>query len=152
MAELKYSKYIVTEPLSEEAAKAKGLISRPKVPGQKPGGRLLWIDNDFVKGAFYMEVAHLSTPGRGDMGVKPHTHDHNEIIGFVGTNEGNPFELNGVVEFWLDDEKHVLTKNCLIFVPAGLKHCPYSVHDLKTPLIHFTVTNNPDYVQAKKFE
>jgi len=51
-------------------------------------------------------------------------HDSDEIIGFFGSDSEKPEELNGEVEIWLGDEKHVIERSTMIFVPAGLVHCP----------------------------
>jgi hypothetical protein len=54
--------------------------------------------------------------------------------------------LGGEVEFWLEDEKYLLTKSCLIFAPKGLKHCPLRVIRVDRPIFHFTVVTGGEYV------
>jgi len=49
----------------------------------------------------------------------------------------NPNDLGGEVEFWLENEKYILTKSCLIFVPKGLKHCPLWVIKVDRPILFF---------------
>jgi hypothetical protein len=152
MAELKYAQNIVTKPLSEEDAKKRGLVASDNRPGH--GGRVLWIDSDFVKGAFYTEVVHIAAGPRpeNNVGIKPHIHNYDEILGFVGTDTADKFDLGGEIEFWLDDEKYILTKSCLVFVPKGLRHCPLRFLRVDKPIVHFTITNGSVYEQAKKFE
>ena len=147
MAESKYGKYIVTDYLSDEEKIARGRTPDKRQPGVPFSNGLLWLDEKIVKGAFYMELVMLE-PGSKSTGewVKPHTHECDEIIGFVGTSLQNPRELGGEVELWLDDEKHILTRTCLVYVPKGLKHCPLVIERITTPVIHFSVLTGNQYL------
>jgi hypothetical protein len=140
MPELKYAKYIITKSLSEKEAASRGLTIPKRIPGVLYHHRVAWIDDEVVKGAFYFEL-ELIEPGSDSpvAGMGAHTHDYDEIIGFAGTNVKNPSDLGGQVEIWLGDEKHTITKSCLIFVPKGLKHCPLNITRVTTPIVHFTV-------------
>jgi len=106
----------------------------------------LWLDDKIVKGAFYMEVVLLE-PGSISTGewVEPHTHDCDEIIGFVGTSIQDPRDLGGQVELWLDDEKHVINETCMVYVPAGLKHCPLIIEKVSIPIVHYSVLTGGQY-------
>jgi hypothetical protein len=87
-----------------------------------------------------MEVDFIE-PGskRPKTWVKAHTHEQDEIIGFVGTDVKNPQDLKGEIELWMEDEKHILTKSCLVFVPKGFKHCPLTLVRADAPIVHFSV-------------
>jgi hypothetical protein len=143
----KYGKYIVTNYLSDEEKIARGRTPDKRQEGVPFANGLLWLDEKIVKGAFYMEVVLLE-PGSKSTGewVKPHTHDTDEIIGFVGTSVGDPHSLNGEIELWLDDEKHDITRSCLVFVPRGLKHCPLVIKRVGTPVVHFSVLTGSQYL------
>jgi len=67
-----------------------------------------------------------------------HVHDTDEIIGFVGSDPEHPEELNGKVIFWMDGEWITITKSAIIYVPAGMSHCPYIMEDITKPIIHFS--------------
>jgi len=69
--------------------------------------------------------------------VEAHTHPFDEVIAFFGTNREDPQDLCGEVEVWLEDEKHILTKSFLVFVPKGMKHCPLIVRRVDRPIFHF---------------
>ena len=75
-----------------------------------------------------------------------HTHDCPEIIGFFSNDPDNPNELGGEIEFWFEDEKHIITKSCLIFVPAGLKHCPLIIRKADRPIFHFSTLTEGEYI------
>ena len=82
---------------------------------------------------------------------KPHTHDSDEIIGFYGNNADDPYDLGGEIEFWLEDEKHLLTRSCLLFIPAGMKHCPMILRRVDRPIFHFTVVVSGKYTREDKY-
>ncbi|MCK4273827.1 MAG: hypothetical protein KAW90_02960 [Dehalococcoidales bacterium] len=145
MAKTKYGKYIISE------------LKQPKVEaewtppilaaGKNKGGRVLYLDNDVVKGAFYMEcVWVLPQPagtvpgGEADrrVGTEPHTHDYDEVIAFIGTDLDDPYDLGAEAELWLGDEKHIINKSCLVFIPAGLRHCPLTFLRVDRPVFHYT--------------
>jgi hypothetical protein len=146
MAKTKYGKYIISE-LKMPAIEAPW--SPPNLGGvsKGKGGRVLYMDSSIVPGAMYMEcvwvmprpqlkaedVAKAKRTGTG-----PHTHDYDEVIAFFGTDLNNPYDLGAEVELWLDDEKHIITKTSLVFIPAGLKHCPLTFLRVDRPVFHYT--------------
>ena len=77
-----------------------------------------------------------------------HTHEYNEILGWLGTDWNNPRDLGGEIEFWLEDEKYILKHSCIIFVPKGMKHCPLKDLRIDRPFIHFGVMTEGDYSPA----
>ncbi len=138
MAE-KYKEYILTDlKLTEEQQKtAKKYAQRAT--------RILWLDNSIIKGAM---CANCSWYWKAtDEGEESHAHDFDEIIAFFSGDPQNPRDLGGEIEFWLEDEKYLLTKSCLIFVPKGLKHCPLRVKRVDRPIFHFTVGTGGQYIR-----
>ena len=113
MAETKYGKYIVTQPKLGRTSE------------HPPGVRteMAYLDSKVIPGAIYTESFWYQKPT--SISPAPHTHDFDEVVAFYGSDPENPQDLNGEVEFWLDDEPHLLTKSCLLFIPKGMKHCPY---------------------------
>ena len=81
--------------------------------------------------------------------AKPHVHDCPEIIGFFGGNPESPYDLGAEVEFWLEDEMHLITTSAMIFVPAGLKHCPLILRRVDRPIFHFSVLTGGHYISTK---
>ena len=51
------------------------------------------------------------------------------------------------MEFWLEDEKYLLTRSCLIYVPRGLRHCPVTVKKVDTPILFLAVSVTSKYVK-----
>jgi hypothetical protein len=143
MAESKYGKYIISEL---KMPKVEAAWSPPiTAAGKNQGGRVLYLDSDVAEGAFYMECvwvlprpAGAAMPGGGKVGTEPHTHDYDEVIAFIGTDLNDPYDLGAEVELWLGDEKHIITRTSLVFIPAGLKHCPLTFLRVDRPVFHYT--------------
>jgi hypothetical protein len=144
MVETKYGKYIISEykPPAVEAP-----WSPPNLQGvsKGKGGRVFYLDDSIVPGAFYMECvwvmprpASAAPPGSRRVGTEPHTHDYDEVIAFIGTDHDDPYDLGAEVELWLDDEKHIIDKTSLVFIPAGLKHGPLTFLRVDRPVYHYT--------------
>jgi len=107
---------------------------------------IAYLDSNMIKGGFYTECMwyHTASPAK----VEPHTHDFNEVLAFIGGDPNDPKNLNGEIELWLEDEKHILTKSCMVFIPKGLKHCPMIVKRVDKPIFHFSL--GPGAVYDKK--
>jgi hypothetical protein len=145
MAENKYGKYIIDNfngrPVSDVRDDDEFQKALPDM-----AHLIAYLDSNMLKGGFYTEVMwyHKATPAR----VEPHTHDFNEVLAFIGGNPDDYTNLNGEIELWLGDEKHTLTKSCMVFIPKGLKHCPMVVKRVDRPILHFSL--GPGAVYDKK--
>lgn len=144
MTGLKHAENIVTdtrEYTPEEMAKIEEMLKKNPIQSTVEGLRLLWMDDEKVKGAnFYMECLWLRE-GKTTSGTteEPHHHDFDEVIGFISTDPDNPGELDARMEIILGDETHFLTKSCLVYVPAGMKHCPLTFREVNRPVFFFTL-------------
>ncbi len=81
--------------------------------------------------------------------AQSHTHDADEIIGFFGSNYQDPYNLGAEIEFWLEDEKHMITTSALIFVPRGMRHCPLILRRVDRPVFHFSTVTSGQYNYIK---
>ncbi len=142
MAKSKYGKYIVTEL---------------KTPAFSPGfaeryatfaNRILWMDENVVPGAFQMNCSWYLKPNADHLSTS-HKHKEGEIIGFFSSDYKKPYDLGAEIEFWLEDEKFMITKSALIFVPPEMKHCPLIIHRADRPIFHFSVVTGGVYKQQK---
>jgi hypothetical protein len=150
MAEKKYAKYIITEPKAPNAGYLKKKEDQRKSGSYTETTRMFGLDDSIAKGAFYTDCVWIWDK-KGPEGVKTeiaHSHDFDEVLGFVGTIREDPRELGGEIEFWLDDEQYVFTKSCLIFVPRGLKHLPLIFRRVDHPIFFFTEGNGSAYTRA----
>ena len=153
MVESKYGKNIVTEdlmpPLSAEAI---NLMEEQKKEGNTIDRTLLLgIQDSIVKGSFFAGCEWLwGLTGDGPVNIETtHSHDFDEIIGFAGSDRNNPRDLGGEIELWIGDEKHTITKTCLIFIPRGVPHCPIFFKRIDTPIFMFEAGNNTVYEKIR---
>jgi hypothetical protein len=144
MAEKKYEKNIITGvPPGLEFPKYMG--------GQGPppdmAKFMMWMGDDVIKGSPYAEAVWFWPRAiePGERGVPEHVHDYDEVLGFFGTKREDVYDLGGEIEFWLSDEKYMLTKSCLIYVPKGLKHGPLFFRRVDRPIFHFFAVTSPTY-------
>ena len=135
MAETKYGEYIITGAKADLELPSYRRDAAEIAAGSHT--RLIYLDDEVIKGAFYVECVWY-WKGSEQSIVEAHTHPFDEVITFFGTNPEDPQDLCGEVELWLEDEKHILTKSCLVFVPKGLKHCPLIIRRVDRPIFHFT--------------
>jgi hypothetical protein len=143
MTESKYAKYVITDLIIPEDKKK---ISEAY---SKYATRILWMDENVVEGAFHMNTAWYLKAAT-TLEDKPHAHNSDEIIGFFGNDPDHPHDLGGEIEIWMEDEKHVITKSALLFVPAGMKHCPLILKRVDRPIFHFTTVPHGRYLKNEK--
>jgi hypothetical protein len=167
MAKSKYGKYITTE--LKRGIVMPGFKGPQQIAqGYRDGYRLglehvIWMDNEVLPGAFYGEytwqwpstmknqrqIVRPKVIKPEDMknmpGITPHAHPFIEIFSYFGTNTEDPSDLGGEIEFWLEDEKFVLNKSFMIYIPAGVKHCPLIFHRMDAPMFHMTLGSADKY-------
>jgi hypothetical protein len=76
-----------------------------------------------------------------------HAHEYDETLGFFGTDFKDPYDLGGEIEIWIEDEKFLLTRSSLIFIPKGTYHCPLVIHKVDRPIFHFSTGPGGAYMQ-----
>ena len=152
MAPRKHGKYIITECFSEppHAGFIKRMEEQRKAGNYFEGTRMLSLDESILKGSFYFDCVwlwnkHGSEPVKMEI---THTHDFDEILGFVGCHRENPRDLNAEIELWLEDERYIITESSLIFVPRGMKHLPLLFHRIDSPVFFFTGGNGALYTRT----
>lgn len=146
MSITKYGQYIITEQTAE-------IKLPPWEPTYKPGDilRVLYLSNEVVEGAFNIDVNwffpndHLTGAGdgTGTGQVKPHIHDYDEVLAMFGSNPEDPHDLAAECEFWIGDEKHIITKSCIIFLPKGTPHGPVGFTRINRPVFQFGINMEP---------
>jgi hypothetical protein len=139
MAKTKYGKYFVTEVKhpSEGTAEAADYA--------RFATRVTWLSDEVIKGAFHFGCSWYYKAPEKPLGA--HTHDFDEILGFYGSDPQNPRDLGGEVEFWMEDEKYLMTESFLVFIPAGVKHCPLKINRIDRPMFHLGGSPARDYTK-----
>jgi hypothetical protein len=113
----------------------------------KIGTRLFTLDEKKIEGIPFFTDTGWIWPKNEEiiMEEKPHSHEFDEVITLFGTNPDNPQDLCGEVEFWIDNEKYMLTKSCMIYMPRGVKHCPLIFKKVERPIFHYIVGSAGKY-------
>jgi hypothetical protein len=143
MAGGKYKKYIITE--FKPGLELPEFRGKPGVPSKR-SHFMMWLGDGIIKGSPYVEAVWLWKGAADPSGGFPqHVHEYDETLGFFGTDTENVYDLGGEIEFWLDDEKYMLTRSCIIFVPKGMKHCPIVFRRIDRPIFHFIFVTGGEY-------
>jgi quercetin dioxygenase-like cupin family protein len=152
VTESNYGKYIVTE--LKKDIQLPSFRPGEKLEEAKPGeermmNHVIWMDSEVVPGSFYSECVwffpgFLPPPEEMEKvsngkGPQAHTHPFEEVLTFFGTNYDDPKDLGGEIEFWLEDEQFILDQSFLVYIPAGMKHCPLRIRRVDRPIFHFTL-------------
>jgi mannose-6-phosphate isomerase-like protein (cupin superfamily) len=146
-AERNYEKLISYDvnpsKVSPEAVKRMEEMNK-KIRSTVTGTRLL--DLDKIERAFYTDFVWL-WPGTAEGNSETeHSHDFDEIIGFIGAKgEQAPHDLGAEIEVWVGGEKYLINKSCLIWIPKGTKHCPIRFSKIDSPVLFFTVGKTGKY-------
>jgi mannose-6-phosphate isomerase-like protein (cupin superfamily) len=104
------------------------------------------LDLDGIEGSPYVDFVWLWKGSEHGPNHEEHSHDWGEVFGFIGTKgPENPRDLGGEIELWLDGEKNLVTKSCLVWVPPGMKHCPLQFNRIDSPILLFTIGMTRQY-------
>ena len=108
---------------------------------------ILLLNGDVLPNAPYFTITWYCSPG--DPKTETHVHEFDEYLGFAGSDPEDPTNLNGLVRFMIDDEWVTIDKSTILFVPAGVKHCPYVIERVDKPIIHWSGGNATAYQQIR---
>lgn len=131
----KYDQYFITEA-----------VQKP-VPAKKHSLAVqlfshIGEDSSGVPGTYLMEASMVTGPTTPDEpGAKPHCHCHDfdEYMVFVSVDPQDVTNLGGEVEFWMEDEKHIINKSTAVFIPRFMMHLPMSITRVDRPFMWITV-------------
>lgn len=117
-------------------------------PGSYAGYEMFAVNKELVKGASRLNCAWFTGPWPESEAYKPHSHNCDEALLFLGSNPNNPRDLGGEIEFWFEDEKYLFTKSCAIYIPKMLQHAPMFPRRVDRPILFVNViigTNDITY-------
>ncbi len=134
MAETKYGKYIIREPLEKGTAPMLHICAEKGCLGaQFPG--------------FPVEVQLLTITEPRSFPHPPHTHDADEIFFIFGSNPKNYYDFDAEIEihFGEEREKHIVDCTSIVYVPRGLVHSPIAITKVNKPFQWMHVLFTPKY-------
>ena len=137
---LKYQNNIITDALPWPAeVKQNGAADLENLKDIRYT-HLMNVDANRVEDFFCVDCYWL-WEGASETPVEvPHTHDFGEAICFVGTNEDDPYDLGGEITIWLDDDKQVIKRTSLIYLPPGTRHGPIVFNRIERPVFFVTIS------------
>jgi hypothetical protein len=138
----KYEKYILTDLKLPADVQAKADEYNQRAT------RVLWLEDFIMKGSPSI-ICSWYWKATEKEGSPSHTHSYDEVVGFIGSDPANPSDLGAEVEFWLEDEKYLLTKSCLILCPKGVRHCPLRVTRVDRPFLFLAFSLTDKYQKEK---
>lgn len=151
MAESKYEKYIIRNPIHPDPSLYEGgaYPTMRFLEGSKPAAPI--PTNTLLE---YILVTRDWYVGMSDnRGVQEH--DFDEVFAFIGTDGDNPEDLGGEVEFWMgegdDTEVIKLNKTSAIYCPGGMRHMPIFFRNVKKPFLMVVIGVNVGDMNVRKF-
>ena len=130
MAEPKYKDCVVTLPVRK---------------GQ--GGAIFAAGADILNGfQCHFIYAYAFKEGITGMSTKPHVHDYDEAIFFIGSDPENFDDLGAEVEMAIgenEEEKYTFDKATAVVVPKGVPHCPIRTLKIEKPYLCMAVSLTP---------
>jgi hypothetical protein len=141
MADFKHGKYIVTGPKENLVVPSwGGSLAEERTT------RMMYVDNEVIKGAFYFESVWFWPSDQEDKASpEPHTHEYDEMLAFFGTNFEDPFDLGAEIELWIDGEQNLMNRCFVAFIPAGIVHCPLKILKITRPVLHLATGSGKQY-------
>jgi len=140
MAGSKYGRYIVTEPLEIP----KDIEDVRERRHAESNYSIAYADGKIIQGASMSTGGFWKLPlyEVSDIGIKEaHTHPFDEVLAYFGSNPGDPHDLGGEIELWLEDEKFLMSKSFIAYIPAGMRHGPLILRRIDRPIFHYVVAN-----------
>jgi len=130
MAETKYGKYFVKEPLTKGG---------PFPILVAYGGK------DFGGANFSIRVHYQTEPYL--MIKEPHKHDFDQFYVVMGGDLANVRDFGAVIELFLGEEgeKHIIDTTMCVHIPKGLIHGPLEFKKVDKPVILLDILAAPEY-------
>jgi hypothetical protein len=120
----------------------KCVVTLPIFKGK--GAEIMAVGAEQLNGLnVHIIYAYAFKTGLTGMSTKPHVHNYDEAIFFIGSDPHNFSDLGAEVEFAIgpdQEEKHVFSKPTAVVVPAGLPHCPMVTNKIDKPYLCMAVS------------
>ena len=124
MAETKYGKYIIREPLE------KSVFEQIVAPQLQISG-----ERDCEGANFSMGWSYITQPFL--MVDEAHTHDFDQILCFIGEDPKDVMAFDAEIELSLGEEveKQIIDTTSVVYIPKGLRHCPLNITKVNKPFM-----------------
>jgi hypothetical protein len=131
MAPKKYAKNLVTIPFHKT-----------------PAGALFSAGGDLMHGLdLHVIYACAYRTGITGMSTRPHVHNYDEAVFFIGSDPAHLDELGAEVEISIGElgkeEKYTFDKPTVLVAPKGVYHCPIVTKRIDKPYVCMAVSLTP---------
>jgi hypothetical protein len=136
MSSKKYEKYFSYEPISP-------MQNQPTLKGME-----MYDVNGPEWGAGC--IIHYSAVDKPIFMLRePHTHPFPEFVCFIGGDPTRVRDFGAEIEMCMgeEEEKYIINRSTVIFLPAGFPHCPLDVKKVTKPIVLMTVSLSKEYHQ-----
>jgi len=122
---------------------AKNLVA---IPFHKtPAGALFSVGGDIMEGLdLHVIYACAHKAGITGMSTKPHVHNYDEAVFFIGTDPAHLDDLGAEVEISIGEpgkeEKYTFDKPTILVAPKGVYHCPIVTKRIDKPYVCMAVS------------
>jgi hypothetical protein len=134
VAESKYGKYIIREPLEKGSSPMLHICAEKGCLGEPFDG-------------FPVEVQLLTITEPTAFPDPPHTHDADEIFFIFGSDPRNYYDFDAEIEIYFGEEKHIIDSTSIVYVPKGLNHAPVAITKVNKPFQWMHVIFTPKCAQ-----
>ena len=138
MAKKKYAKYLFSD-FREDS-------NLPAVAGPQAyfrGGRQIPGANMNMGWQLFIKPIYLERA--------PHTHDADEYLIFLGGQLPDLFSsFEAEIDFWIgeEQEKYVITRPTIIFIPRGMPHTPLDFRKIVKPVLFSALLLTPRFTKT----
>ncbi len=83
---------------------------------------------------------------------KAHKHDDDQYLCFIGGDAKNIKDFQAEAELYLGDEseKYTINKTTIVYIPAGLVHCPLNFIRVDKPVVFMDIYIGKEYEQKNR--
>lgn len=137
--------------MSERYYCLSGEITPPDRHDVLPGcPRAATMDGSVVPGCYFNDSCWYVKDGHNPSSLKKHRSD--ELMIFIGSDFNNRSDLGAEIVFRLENDIMILTRSCMVFIPAGTAHGIIEIRNLKTPVLSSTCFYDEDLYEDSDAE
>lgn len=121
-----------------------------RLPIHKMGETVMFSAGADLLNGFPCNIIYAFGTKVGPLGLsrKPHVHDHDEVIYFIGSDPKSP-ELGAEVNFKIgpegEEEDHIFSVPTAVVIPEGVWHCPMETLKCDRPFLCMAVSLTKKY-------
>ena len=142
----------ITQGISTETSDGKSRYGKCIVPLPiaKMGETVMFSTGADTLNGFPCNIIYAFGVKVGPLGMsrKPHVHDHDEVIYFIGSDPKNT-ELGAEVNFKIgprgEEEDHIFSVPTAVVIPKGVWHCPMETLKCDQPFLCMAVSLTTEY-------